>query len=185
VILFLALRNGERVGAGGVQEGVLTILTRVTEKEVCRSQELRFSLTGLETSDPQEEHIDWVDLSDLRPGDEITIRVQEDPGDPPSRRTPGIQRQHTQDGPEQVRCSFCGRFRSHQGCLAGANVIICLGCRVLGGEMLERHAPSVFHLVFRAGGPCSFCCRPECAATIVGEYASMCSKCAGAVPFAT
>jgi hypothetical protein len=88
VISFLALRNGRPLGAGGVQEGVVTaIVTRVTEKPGRRPAELTFSLSGLETSQPQEEHVHWVDVRDLQPGDEITIRVQDGPGDPPSRES--------------------------------------------------------------------------------------------------
>jgi hypothetical protein len=186
VISFLVLRNGERLGAGGVQEGVLTaILTRVTEKEGRRSEELRFSLTGLETSESQEEHVDWIDLSDLKPGDEITIRVQEGPGDPPTRRKPGLEHQDAPDGSEQMKCSFCGRFRSQKGCVAGANVIICLSCRVLGAAMLERNAPSALHLELRAGAACSFCYRPDRAATIVAGDTGMCSECVVVVPFAS
>jgi hypothetical protein len=186
VISFLAFRNGQRLGAGGVQEGVLTaLLTRVAAKEGRRSEELRFRLSGLETSQPQEAHVDWVDVSDLKPGDEITIRVQEESGDPPTRREPGREHQHAPDGSEQTRCSFCDRFRSQKGCVGGASVVICLGCRVLGAEMLERHAPAVFHLELRTGAACSFCSRPDRATTIVAGKVGMCSDCVAAVPFAS
>jgi len=186
VISFLALRNGERLGAGGVQEGVLTaILTRVTAKDGRRSEELSFSLSGLETSEPQEEHVDWVDVGDLKPGDEITIRVQEEPGDLPTRRKRGREHQRDPDGSEKMLCSFCGRFRSQKGCVGGATVIICLHCRVLAAEMLERNAPAVFHLELRPGAACSFCSRPNRAVTIVAGDVGMCSECAVAVPFAS
>lgn len=186
VISFVAFRNGERLGAGGVEEGVLTaLLTRVTAKEGRRSDGLRFSLSGLETSEPQEEHVDWVDIGDLKPGDEITIRVQEEPGDPPIRRKPGREHQYAPDGSEQVRCSFCDRFRSQRGCVGGATVTICLRCRVLGAEMLERNAPAMFHLELRAGAACSFCSRPNRGATVVAGDVSMCSECIVAVPFAS
>jgi hypothetical protein len=186
VISFLALRNGRLLGAGGVQEGVLTaIVTRVTEKPGRRPAELAFRLSGLETSQPQEEHVHWIDVRDLRPGDEITIRVQDGPGDPPTQRRPGFHHGNAPDGPKQFKCSFCHRFRDKKGCVAGANGIICFACRVLGSQLLEREAPSVFHLRLQPGAPCSFCYRPERSATVVAGAVGMCSECIAAVPFTT
>lgn len=186
MISFVAHRNGERLGAGGVQEGVLAaILTRVTEKTGRRAEELTFSLSGLETSQRQEEHVDWIHVENVRPGDEITIRVQDGPGDPPRRREPGTEHQITKDGSKQLRCSFCRRFRSEKGYVAGAKAIICLGCRVLAAELVERDAVSVFHLERRAGAPCSFCYRPDRSTTVIAGEAGMCSECISAVPFAT
>jgi hypothetical protein len=56
----------------------------------------------------------------------------------------------------------------------------------LAAEMLDRQAPSVFHLELREGGKCSFCLRPDRKDTIVaaGEV-GMCSECVGSVPFAS
>jgi len=186
VISFLALRNGRVLGAGGVQEGVLTaIVTRITEEPGRRPAELTFSLSGLETSQPQEEHVHWIDVRDLRPGDEITIRVQDGPGDPPSQRRPSLQHDSAPDGSKQFKCSFCHCFRDEKGCVAGANVIICLACRMLGAQLLERQAPSVFHLRLQPGAPCSFCYRPERSTTVVADEVGMCSECIAAVPCAT
>jgi hypothetical protein len=186
VISFLALRNGTPLGAGGVGEGVLTaILTRVTEQPGSRPAELTFSLSGLETSHPREEHLDWLELRDLDVGDEITIRVQEAPADPPTRRKQAFRHQSAPDGSEQLQCSFCNRFRAKQGCVAGANVIICLSCRVLAAELLERQSSSVFHLKVISGASCSFCNRPDRAATVVADAEGICSECIAAVPFAT
>jgi hypothetical protein len=186
VISFVAHRNGERLGAGAVREGVLTAsLTRVTEKAGRRSEELSFSLSGLETSQVHEEHVDWINVEDVRPGDEITIRVQEGPGDPPIRREPGIERQAAQNGSKQLRCSFCRRFRSEKGCVAGAKVIICLACRVLAAELMERDATSIFHLERQTGAACSFCYRPDRALTVVAGEIGICSECISVVPFET
>jgi hypothetical protein len=69
--------------------------------------------------------------------------------------------------------------------VGGADVVICLRCRVLGIEMVERNAPAVFHLQLRPGAACSFCSRPDRAVTIVAGDVGMCSECAVAVPLAT
>jgi len=96
-----------------------------------------------------------------------------------------MQAERAPDGSQHVKCSFCGRLRTEKGCVAGAQVIICLACRVLGTEIIERRAASVFHLAVHQGASCSFCYRPDRGATIVAGDVGMCSECIVAIPLAT
>jgi hypothetical protein len=106
---------------------------------------------------------------DLRPGDELSIRVLADE----SR----IQRVFSLEV-----CSFCGKSkRDISSCVAGPQVAICVSCVEL------------FHMVIKDGGPlpigsaivdqgdhrCSFCLKspPEVAGLFARNNAAICPEC--------
>ena len=92
MISFLLTRNDRPLARGAVRDGVLTAMVTSLTASADREAELRCSLGGLETAGPTHEHLEWVDVAELHPGDVISIRI-DDAGeaDAPIRRTASIQ----------------------------------------------------------------------------------------------
>jgi hypothetical protein len=102
VISFLLTRNDRPLARGAVRDGVLTAMVTSLTASADREAELRCSLGGLETAGPTHEHLEWVDVAELHPGDVISIRI-DDAGeaDAPIRRTASIQGGGTPPGPQR------------------------------------------------------------------------------------
>ncbi len=178
LISFLLLRNGQPLGRGAVREGVLSAIVGWVSGRAGRPSELRCSLSGLETSTPQEEHLGWVDIDNLAAGDVVTIRIEEGPAaDAPRTREPGYERGQEADGSRSVRCSFCDQFRGGHGGMGGADVVMCSRCVALAAELLDRDVAEVFHLRAVEGGDCSFCLRSQRSKTVGAHGHSICSEC--------
>ena len=181
MISFLMLRNDRRLARAAVREGVLSAMVGWVSDRPGRPSELHCSLGGLETAEPRDEHLQWVELDDLTPGDVITIRIEEgQPSDEPARRSPGHRHRREADGHRSSQCSFCGKFRRGPG-LAGAGVDLCARCLALSAELMDRGVDTVFHLRARTGGDCSFCIRPARTKTVQAGPYSICDECLAAV----
>jgi len=107
---------------------------------------------------------------DLRPGDEISIRVlanNEEPTDP-SRLLES--------------CSFCGKDKFDIASLvAGPEVAICDGCiRAFHAVIAQGAAlPPGASIQDRSNGQCNFChkCPPEVPGLLVRNMAAICPEC--------
>jgi hypothetical protein len=181
MISFLMLRNDRPLARAAVRDGVLSAIVGWVSERPGHPSELHCSLGGLETSEPQDEHLHWVELADLTPGDVITIRIEEGQHpDEPTRRSPGHQHRREPDGYKSPQCSFCGEFRRGSG-VAGADVVMCARCLALSAELLDRNVEAVFHLRAESGGHCSFCLRPQRSKTVGAGHHSICDECVAAV----
>ncbi len=184
MILFAVSRNRRLLARGGVEEGVLSaIVSSTTTGDGTR--ELRCHLGGLEARQTREERLEWIDLEELRPDDEITIQILEDrEADPAARRVPVETQPSLGEGTFVVECSFCGLLRNGRASVAGARSTMCLPCRVMAQEMVSRQVESILHLASREDGSCSFCHRPNRARVVATGEHGICSECLQAVPFA-
>ncbi len=108
--------------------------------------------------------------ADLRPGDEISIRVLAEDEDRPE----GL--------PETESCSFCRSDKRHIGSLvAGSQVAICDRCLVAFQAVVTRSAALPIGASIQELGyaRCGFCQKapPEVAGLLVRNDAALCPEC--------
>src|SRR5919109_1102098 len=121
---FEVYRNGEKLALAGVQEsGVMSVILSWVGKGKGASvraaagegpiPDLHLHVAGMDTSDPRaEDHIDWIDLEDLKVQEEIRIRlVCAEVIDAPLRRRPVEPPTQHEDGRRLMKCSFCRQNR--------------------------------------------------------------------------
>jgi hypothetical protein len=132
------------------------------------------------TSGRREERASWIDLTDVRLGDELRIRIVRlsRPDKPASRECFTYPK-------DLHKCSFCGTRRSTErrsgapGMAVGTKAAACSQCVAVATAMLEAKVDTALHLRRLLRARCSFCRRSR-APTVVGtDRAAMCDRCLG------
>jgi len=155
--------NGERRFVGDYVQAITLVAEWVAHRRGDRVS------VHVGVGDPGENEIQYLG-ADLRPGDEISIRV--------------LAEDHLviDNGLGPEACSFCGIGRFQIGSLvAGSQVAICDECLMSFHAAITQNAPLPFgaSIEDHSDARCGFCLKgsPEILGLIVQNGAALCAEC--------